>query len=339
MSTDVVSSGAGRIGRYFSVVSALPATVFVSYLYLLFRTGAPTEPVDWSKATDFDPAGLAALGIGALVLALALNPLQFPLIQLFEGYWGSSRLAVELALIRTIHHRQRRRTLIRRHGKARPGLTGRDPRRRYSASPDEIRAGMTADEIQRELAAYPEPDLGRELPTRLGNVLRRYEDAIARPYGLDPLVTVPRLVMVAGQPEIDYVQNQRVQMELALRTSFLALLATLVTVVVMSSNGAWLLLAAAPYSVAYLSYRGAVALAHEYGMSLAVLTDLGRFALYERLHLPHPPNTLAERQLNRSLMELFRMNDSAWLTYERPESPAAGTPAPPSDRTPPDAPE
>lgn len=336
--SDLAGSGAGRIGRYFTVVSALPATVFVSYVYLLLRTGAPSEPVDWSKAVDFDPAGLAVLSIGALVLALALNPLQFPLIQLFEGYWGSSRLAVELALIRTAHHRRRRRALLRRHGSSRRDNDA-DPRLRYDVTTDELRDEIAADESQRELASYPEPEPGRELPTRLGNVLRRYEDAIARPYGLDPLVSVPRLAMVAGQAETDYVQNQRVQMELALRTSFLALLASGVTIVVMCRNGVWLLLASVPYAVAYLSYRGAVALAHEYGVSLAVLTDLSRFTLYERLHLPHPPDTSAERTVNESLMGLFRMDADERVTYERPEPPSAWPPMTTPDPAPPATPE
>jgi hypothetical protein len=78
-------SGAGRVGRYFTVVSALPAAVFLSYVYLLAKTGAWSGPVNWSAFADVNLADVAVLGIGAFVLALALNPLQFVLIQLFEG--------------------------------------------------------------------------------------------------------------------------------------------------------------------------------------------------------------------------------------------------------------
>jgi len=83
-------SGAGRIGRYFTVVSALPAAVFVSYVFLLAKTGAWSGPIHWSAFTDVDLAEVAVLGIASFVVALALNPLQFVLIQLFEGYWGPS---------------------------------------------------------------------------------------------------------------------------------------------------------------------------------------------------------------------------------------------------------
>ena len=86
MSVDVVGAGAGKIGRYFTIVSALPSTVFVCYLYLLVKATNWFGPVDWSQVSDFQPQDLAILGVAALVLALALNPLQFPLVQMFEGY-------------------------------------------------------------------------------------------------------------------------------------------------------------------------------------------------------------------------------------------------------------
>ncbi|WP_433320191.1 hypothetical protein [Micromonospora chersina] len=330
MSTDVISSGAGKVGRYFTVVSALPAAVFVSYVYLLLRAGAPAKPMDWSRVAQFHPEQLAVVVLITLVLALAINPMQFPLIQLFEGYWGTSALAVELALIRTAHHRRRRQALLQRHQAASPADENVIYQRMQNDAPlSNLRAGIIADEAQRQLTGYPGPELGRELPTRLGNVLRRYEDAIARPYGLDPLVSVPRLAMVANEREVDYVQNQRVQLELALRTAFFALLATPLTVGLMCRNGMWLLLAAAPYAVAFFAYRGAVALAHEYGVSLSVLTDLSRFTLYERLRLPEPVNTLDERDNNRAVMALFRMNDNTSVTYRSVPSPTDSPPQQP----------
>jgi hypothetical protein len=306
MSADVVSAmggGAGKIGRYFTIVSALPATVLACYLYLLVRATDWFQPVDWQRVADFRPQDLVILGVTALVLALALNPLQFPLIQLFEGYWGTSTLAVRLATIRTAHHQQRQLTLRMRADEARK-LRG----------PETVRPVVEERENRRRGAAYPARQ--RVLPTRLGNALRHYEDAITGPYGLDPLVSVPRLAMVAGGPELAYVENQRVQLELAVRTTFLALVAALLTPALMWQSGPWLLLAAAPYAVAYLSYRGAVALAAEYGTSLAVLTELSRFRLYDRLHLKLPENTAEERRENSRLMELFKLGNTVSLSYD-----------------------
>ncbi|MEV6301981.1 hypothetical protein AB0M02_21385 [Actinoplanes sp. NPDC051861] len=324
MSVDVVGAGAGRIGRYFTVVSALPATVFVTYVYLLVRVTDWFGPVDWSRIADFKPQELVVLGVAALVVALALNPLQLPLIQLFEGYWGTSTLAVRLAAIRTAHHDRRRITLEVRAGRARQTLDR-----------DESSFRWLIEEAESQRVGRGYPDRHRLLPTRLGNALRRWEDAITRPYGLDPLVAVPRLAMVARQPEIAYLENQRVQLELAIRTTFLSLIASVLTVALFVRSGPWLLFACAPYAAGYLAYRGAVSLASEYGTALAVLTEMNRFRLYDRLHLIRPQTTDEERVRNRALVELFKLSDKRSVRYEHraelmeePEQPGGADPAP-----------
>ena len=85
-------------------------------------------------------------------------------------------------------------------------------------------------------------------------------------------------------------------MELALRTSFLSMLASVVTLVLLWRHGWWLLVALFPYAIAYLAYRGAVAVAHEYGTALAVMVDLNRFALYDRLRVKLPTDIDEERR-------------------------------------------
>ncbi|SHM68643.1 hypothetical protein [Cryptosporangium aurantiacum] len=322
MSTDIISTiggGAGKISRYFSVVSALPAAVFAAYAYLLVQATDWFGPVDWSRIARFELADVAVLGISALVMAMALNPLQYPLIRLLEGYWGTSALAVELAVIRTDYHRRRSRSLFS-EGTSAAAKLGNPIRALDTSTADQetLRAAVVFAENRRARSDYP--DRHRLLPTRLGNVLRRYEDAISRTYGLDPLTAVPRLAMVAGEKEVAYVENQRIQLELAVRTTLLALLASPLTVLFLSRSQTWMLLAVVPYSVAFLAYRGAVSVAHEYGTSLAVLTDLGRFPLYERLHLPHPRTITDERATNEELARLFRLKRGVSLEYEVPGS-------------------
>jgi len=320
MSTEVAStltSGAGKVGRYFAVVSVLPATVLVIYTYGLARVGW-SDSVRWSAVGEVGATELLLVSFVALVIALALNPLQFALIQVLEGYWGTSRLAVEIALVRTMHHRRRREALVARGSRPAQWL-GRNADavlKEGSAPPALVRAAIVAAEYQRALASYPDQH-DEIMPTRLGNVLRRYERSVGTAYGLDPITTIPRLAMVGGEREIGYVQNQRVQLELAIRTTFVALLATLVTIAVMWRHGSWLLLALIPYAAAFLTYRGAVAIAHEYGTSLAVLTDLSRFDLYERLHLSHPKDTVDERNTNAILMAVLNHQQHT-LQYEPP---------------------
>ncbi len=320
MSADVastLSSGAAKVGRYFTVVSLLPATVLVVYVYGLVQIGG-SDRVRWSALADINLAEVLLASFGAVVIALALNPLQFALIQVMEGYWGTSRLAVELATARTMYHRRRKSNL--EDGDQLPAQwLGKDTTlalRSESAPPELVRAAIVAAESRRALASYPQY-LDEVMPTRLGNVLRRYERLVGRAYELDPITAVPRLAMVGGEREIGYVQNQRVQLELAIRTTFVALLAALTTVLVMWRHGLWLLLALVPYTVAFLAYRGAVAVAHEYGTSVAVLTELSRFDLYARLHLPHPNTTADERITNATLRKVFDHRQET-LAYQKP---------------------
>jgi hypothetical protein len=165
-------------------------------------------------------------------------------------------------------------------------------------------------------------------PTRLGNVLSRYESMLGAPYGIDIVVAAPRLAMVAGERELGYLDNQRTQLDLAVRTSFMALLATAATLVLTWRDGVWLLLALLPYGIAFLAYRGAIVVAHEHGISLAVLMEFNRFALYERLRLKPPQNSDEEQVLNSSLMDVFRSRESRRLVYEHPSpgSDEAATP-------------
>jgi hypothetical protein len=117
------------------------------------------------------------------------------------------------------------------------------------------------------------------------------------------------------------------QMELALRTSVLAGGAAILTIAFMWYHGLWLLLALAPYTVSYTTYRGAVVVAHEYGTALAVLIDLNRFALYDRLHLKAPDSLKEEKETNAGLTAILRLDAvdlrkrlaEAQLDYRHPE--------------------
>lgn len=341
-SADVPSgSGAGAlaIGRYFVVVSLVPSTVFVAYLTLLVRSGAwGSSAVRFGDAVAHVSArDLAESGIASLLIALTLHPLQFALIQAFEGFWGSSRLATWLALRNVLRHRRRADALhsraLEEDINARPAAVWADKREpAYAARPDagtsQIRSLLSSGEAWREYNSYPH-ELDRVMPTRLGNILRRYEVLAGAQYGLESIASVPLLLQVADARDVAYVQNQRMQMELALRTSLLGLAASGTTLAFMWKHGLWLLLALVPYAVAFAAYRGAVVIAHEYGTSLAVLIALNRFTLYDRLHLPLPDDIEDERRNNRLLINVLRLDNTevekrlneSYLDYVHPAAP------------------
>jgi hypothetical protein len=67
--------------------------------------------------------------------------------------------------------------------------------------------------------------------------------------------------------------------------------------------------------LAYLSYRGAVVVAGSYGTAVAVVIELNRFRLYERLRLPMPADTDEERRQNALLMRAFRHDEQVHLAF------------------------
>src|SRR2546429_299712 len=84
-------------GTRFLLVGLVPALVLVSYVTLLRLSGPPIQAPSLSDlVNNIQRLGLGQLlflGAASLLLALVFYPLEFPMIQFLEGYWGISRLA------------------------------------------------------------------------------------------------------------------------------------------------------------------------------------------------------------------------------------------------------
>ena len=347
---DVASAAleSGRsIGRYFTVISMVPSLLFVLYVYGLFAAGAWSGPFEPAKA--FHAAGklgvseIVALLVGALLLGLVLHPFQFSMTQLLEGYWGGSGIGLGLARWRILHYRHVVLALkdvesdaddawqdAALAGRAVQGWSSEKRRQKARLVLDSERGDdMLADYLRAEaagVAARRFPLAGRRtMPTRLGNVLRRYEDSAGRQYGLDFLRLAPHFNLVADEEHRAYVDDCRKGLDLGVRLCVLFIIATALSVVSLASDGAWLLLSLAPYAVSYLSYRGAVSSAEAYGSALSTLIDLDRFALYEQFHLPRPADTIAEKEHNVQLLRLLANRPPYFLQYALPpdEGPAS----------------
>lgn len=113
----------------------------------------------------------------------------------------------------------------------------------------------------------------------------------------------------------------------------IAAIATALSLVLLARNGPWLFLALVPYSASYAAYKGAIGAAEEYGTALSTVVDLTRFALYEQLGLPRPPNTAVEKKRNDQLLRMLSNTEPSYLTYRTAapaDAPAAAGPADPS---------
>lgn len=311
MSNVIGSLGATRtaLGRYVGLVSVLPSTLLVVYSWVLVSAGAWAEKPDWDEAFR----ALAGTGIGevALILLLSitigivLHPLQFTMVQILEGYWGLGRPGVALRGVLIAGHRHRRHLLE----------DVRDIAESIDTTEDHTKAWLQTlmDEADRLLTRYPRTERA-VMPTRLGNVLRRYEEQAGEPYGMNGPAVVPHLAGVAPPEQLAYLNDQRSMLDLAVRCCVTAWLAFGVSIAFLWDDGGWLLLALAPYGAAYLCYRGSVTAAEIYGIALCSLVALNRFTLYDRLRLKRVHDSTDELAQNKIL-------NTVLVHFEKPATP------------------
>jgi hypothetical protein len=323
---EALQGPAERIGRYFSILSVVPSAVLVLYVRALLASNAWSGPPNWSAALN----DLANIGLGeslqlvllSLMVGLILQPLQYAFVQICEGYWGISRVAQRAMAARIRFHRSRMCRLDTTQAEDLAALvrareSPHNPQHR-PVSDGNVEILSRYGEADRVLANYPN-STNDVRPTRLGNVLRRYEAGAGSQYGLSLVAIAPHLILSAPRSHIAYVEDQRTQLDLAVRLVVVGLLGAMISVFLLWRDGLWLLVALVPYSFAYLSYRGAVIVAAEYGTALATVIDLDRFELYEKLHVGRPTSTGAERRRNSLLMRLLTdPRSDAELRYRHP---------------------
>lgn len=347
-----------KIGRYFSVVSILPALFLTVWTVALIASEAWKSRPNLSAMTDslgkWSLAGAAWVILGTVVAALFLHPLQLGMTRVLEGYWGRSRLARAALRRRIAHHRKRQANLRRKQQrwltqrnkvlddllreayeeKRSRNVRATNPDRWTSATRDEHRDAMletwraanlgglqsALDSVPRALARYP--DAARMMPTRLGNALRAGEDSIGSQYGLSTMTTASHIAFIAPEVQLNYLRDSRQQLDTSVRLCVVALIASAESVAAMATDGWWLCSALVPYSFAYIAYRASVAAADEYMGVARIMLDLNRFKLYESLHVKLPRSSTEERRFNTKLMALLGGDDEVTMTYKHP---AAGT--------------
>lgn len=327
--SSAISGVGGAIGRYFSVVSFIPSLFLVGFTFALIESGAwyGNGGPDWARAANaFTHIGnLALIILVSIAVGVAVHPIQYALVQFLEGYWGTGRLAQRARAARMMRYRRRYDLLREGPGpQAEIQLQEADAAKTRLDPEERIRLVSRRDESIRLRDGYPggypksDDDI---MPTRLGNVLRRYERLAGYQYQLDAVEVLRHVALVAPPGHVDYLDDQRELLDLSVRMCVTSIVAALISIAFLWHHGPWLAIALIPYSLAYLSYRGAVVVAHEYGAAMSTLIDLDRFALYDYLRMPRPADTEAERVANAQLMRLLRHNPRANLTYEYPQAP------------------
>jgi hypothetical protein len=339
--TDAALSAGSKIGRYFSIVTLVPSLLLTLWVYALFASDAwrhePHLDQLLERLGDWSLAGVSWVILAALLVGLFIHPLQFPTVQLLEGYWGSSLIARGAMRLRIGHYRRRARHIKHLMGTHQDALDEAfetwhgakaskqlDEEDRAEAMSRFLNASMAdhaivhaiaIDAFKKSLKRYPEAR--RVLPTRLGNALRSVEDTAGRQYGLDVILTAPHFALVASEAHVAYVDDSQEEFDTAVRLCSVSLIATVITVPAVLSDGLWLLIALIPYALAWIAYRAAVSAADEYMTAVSTVMDLNRFALYKQLGLPQPRDTAEERDTNKRLMALLEYDGDVDVTYAR----------------------
>ena len=335
----ILSSGQ-RIGRYFALVSLIPALLLVMYGYLLLASGSlngkpAIHNVDVALS-HWSVGKVVGLVLASFAVAVILHPLQFATTQLLEGYWGTNPLAIAAMKARIVHHRKRQRYLQTRAGdyqdawttaaeklvrgdagwESEPGtIEEKGLSRMESKRGDRLMLDFVAEqEARSQLAlAYPKVPT-RILPTQLGNALRCSEDSAGQQYGLSAIAIAPHLHLVVPARHLEYLVDTREDMDSSIRVCTVGLVATVLTVCCFLDHGIWLLWTFLPYFISYLAYKGAVSAAQTYGVVVGTVIDLNRFLLYKELGLRAPRNISEEKQNNLKLMSVLK-GENAYLSF------------------------
>ena len=317
---DVGTGAAQAIGRYFSVISVIPSSLYVAFVYLLVASGSWKHSPDWNHAfTSFQHisiGGIAALAFLSIGLGLIIHPMQFALVQFLEGYWGTVPAIQSIRAKRILHYQRICKKLRKERTDA---LTSLESLPEQAVGPDAARARFISQRAEAlRIRDYFPSGTDDIMPTRLGNMLRRYESQAGRQYNMDALVVVPHILLIAPPNHVDYVDDQRSQLDLAVRMTFISILASATALFFLWPYGSWVLIAVIPYVLAYLSYRGSVIAGGHYGSAFDALINLNRFTLYEQLHLPLPVDTKDERLTNKKMKGLFEYSPAV-VAYKHPD--------------------
>ena len=311
----IQAPGALSSGRFFRT-GYLPTYGAAAFLLVLLWAGAPGSRVDFSRAWR-TASHLSGVQVLLIVLAIALaavllQPLQLAMVRVLEGgfpRWLGSGLARKAQL-------RRKRGLEKKiQAKIDEAVRLDDPANADKRNTAIQEAGAMSARLH---SRFPILDyLVRG--TALGNALSAMEDSAGAAYGLDAVVTWPRLYPVLGDKVRAVVDDLRDGLDAAARLAATGALTAVAAVALLAwHSGLLTLLALVPLAVGVLAYLGAVQAAVAYGTAMHVAFDLHRFDLLRALRLEAPAEQVDERINNAALGDFFRQGVPVPFKYAEP---------------------
>jgi Domain of unknown function DUF11 len=293
----ILSAISGNFSKSLILSTFLPTVLFVILnLVLTVPLLPPWAALPETLAALDAQWKLVLVTLVTLVLTALLYNLNIPLIRLYEGYlWADSWIGRRRAshyVARLAAARARwdgMRTLLR-------ALPAQDPR--YKKIFDYW------NEIGRRINRDFPLD-SPALPTRLGNVIRGFEDYPKRQYAISAIPLWPRLISKIDKDYAAATDEEKSSFDFMLNCSALsAILAALILFGSLARASApdtvrwgWRLGEVALFVlVSHLSYRAAVDAALAWGEMVKGSFDLYRWDLLKQLGFTQPPKTMEEER-------------------------------------------
>jgi hypothetical protein len=271
-------------------------------LAALQRHGWDAAVVEFQKLQEPLPL---VLGILVLLTVAAsgfvVQQFDFTVLRLLEGYWPGWLNPLTSWLVKGQRRRFKRidqqlQTLNRQ------GLA--------TLTPQEREAYIQAD---LDLGEFPE--VGRLLPTRLGNILRAAEDHCAAKYGLDAIICWPRLWLLLPEATKTELSQARQQLNGTVRIWVWGML----FLIWAPLFGVWWPLPLG-LGTAWLAHRWLIQAARVYGDLIEAAFDLYRLQLYQAVRWPLPSTPAEERALGQALTDyLWHGSDQGSPTFTTPK--------------------
>ena len=254
----------------------------------------------WMYALPTTTGAILVVAAG-VVLGVVLSTASTPLYRVLEGYVLTSlnnRLARSLKRTLTTRMRNKRKDLLGRFRDADP-------------------YGYEVNLILESLQKYPSET--EVLPTRLGNVMRAFEEYAYRQYGMDSQSLWEPLWAVTPQPLRDDHDHARAGTDFCVAMIAVACMFGALSLV----SGAWLVASKHEWSlgllvggvlipalVARALYELCVSSAFRWGLVVKGMVDIGRPTLAAALGLQLPVTLSAERDMWRRVSRFVRESTS-----------------------------
>jgi hypothetical protein len=267
-----------------------------------------TNLLEKEKAMDNITRGALLISILILLIftSLLMKELRFPIRRMLEGFWPKPFNQIAYAIIKI-----KKKKFEENRAKLRELL--KKPNQKDSTSEDiQVQKNNELTSLEKWASVNP-PKASDLLATRLGNILRAYEEAPDSRYGLSVSVVWTRLWMVLDDTTRTDITNAQNTLEKFCELWFFGLLFILWAFV-----NPWAIVISIVWQL-IVYYVMILSAAESYGQLIESTFDLYRMKLYDALSWTKPTNTDDEISMGKKLTEyLWRSVLASPITYVTP---------------------